>query len=153
MCGSIWDQEQLDQLYANALTYAHGHSVGGTNPSLLRAMGGGTSVLAYDVAFNREVVGGDGGYFGSPETLRRLFDDAESSAPQQMQIGQRLQRRAQENYNWDAVALGYEQLAVRLADGYSSRPRRARLRNGALAPTRPTTSQPRPDPTTDSRTP
>ncbi|MGA7206357.1 MAG: DUF1972 domain-containing protein, partial [Specibacter sp.] len=37
--GSLWDQELLNQLYANALMYWHGHSVGGTNPSLLRAMG------------------------------------------------------------------------------------------------------------------
>ena len=44
--GAVWDQGQLDELYANALTYLHGHSVGGTNPSLLRAMGAGTAVLA-----------------------------------------------------------------------------------------------------------
>ena len=39
LLGGVWDQGQLDELYANALTYLHGHSVGGTNPSLLRAMG------------------------------------------------------------------------------------------------------------------
>ena len=39
MLGGLWDQQQLDELYANSLTYVHGHSVGGTNPSLLRAMG------------------------------------------------------------------------------------------------------------------
>ena len=49
--------ELLDQLYANALTYLHGHSVGGTNPSLLRATGAGCRTLAYDVHFNREVLG------------------------------------------------------------------------------------------------
>jgi glycosyltransferase involved in cell wall biosynthesis len=35
LLGGVWDQEKLDQLYAHALTYVHGHSVGGTNPSLL----------------------------------------------------------------------------------------------------------------------
>ena len=50
------DQDLLDALYAHAYTYAHGHSVGGTNPSLLRAMGAGTAVIAYDVPFNREVL-------------------------------------------------------------------------------------------------
>ncbi len=53
--GGIYDHELLDQLYANARTYIHGHSVGGTNPSLLRAMGAGAPVLAFDCEFNREV--------------------------------------------------------------------------------------------------
>ncbi|MDR1998818.1 MAG: DUF1972 domain-containing protein, partial [Frankiaceae bacterium] len=61
--GPVWDQELLDQLYANALTYLHGHSVGGTNPSLLRAIGAAAPVIAYDVTFNREVLGDDGRYF------------------------------------------------------------------------------------------
>jgi glycosyltransferase involved in cell wall biosynthesis len=119
LLGSIWDQETLDQLYSHSLTYAHGHSVGGTNPSLLRAMGGGTSVLAYDVEFNREVVGEDGCFFSTPHDVRRLFDDAEQRAPHLKEVGQRLQRRASENYNWDDVANGYELLATRLANGYS----------------------------------
>src|SRR6185503_12367589 len=59
LLGGVWDQDQLDQLYAHALTYIHGHSVGGTNPSLLRAMGAATAVLGYDVVFNREVAGED----------------------------------------------------------------------------------------------
>ena len=119
MLGGVWDQDLLDQLYSNALTYVHGHSVGGTNPSLLRAMGGGTSVIAYDVDFNREVVGGDGGYFGSPEALRRLLDDVECSAPRYLRIGLSMQRRAQTHYDWDEVAAGYEKLSQRLAAGYS----------------------------------
>ena len=52
--GAIWDQELLDQLYGNCASYLHGHSVGGTNPSLLRAMGAGAPIIAYDVVFNRE---------------------------------------------------------------------------------------------------
>ena len=41
MLGGVWDQELLDALYAGASCYLHGHSVGGTNPSLLRALGAG----------------------------------------------------------------------------------------------------------------
>lgn len=72
---------------SNALTRVYGHRVGGTNPSLLRAMGGGTSVFAYDVDFASEAVGGGGGYFGSPEAPHLLFDDAECSAPRYVWIG------------------------------------------------------------------
>ena len=64
---AIWDQDLLDQLYANALSYLHGHSVGGTNPSLLRAMGAGAPVTACDVVFNREVVNGHARYWSSPD--------------------------------------------------------------------------------------
>lgn len=67
--GGIWDQGLLDQLYANAATYVHGHSVGGTNPSLLRAMGAGADVLAYDVNFNRDVIGGGRVYWSDAATL------------------------------------------------------------------------------------
>ncbi len=72
--GGIYDQELLDQLYANCVTYIHGHSVGGTNPSLLRAMGAGAPVLAYDVEFNREVTAGYGvllGGRGGPDAAAR----------------------------------------------------------------------------------
>ena len=67
LLGGVWDQEKLDQLYAHALTYIHGHSVGGTNPSLLRAIGAATAVSAFDVTFNREVLGAD-----DPRTPRYL---------------------------------------------------------------------------------
>jgi glycosyltransferase involved in cell wall biosynthesis len=46
MVGGVYDQELLDQLYAGCASYLHGHSVGGTNPSLLRAMGAAAPVLA-----------------------------------------------------------------------------------------------------------
>lgn len=121
LLGGIWDQEQLDQLYAHALTYAHGHSVGGTNPSLLRAMGGGTPVLAFDVEFNREVLGEHGMYFDTPDAFQERIDYAERHASQLPVLGQRLQQRAELTYNWDDVAQGYEALAARLANGYSNR--------------------------------
>ena len=72
LVGALWDQDQVDQLYANALCYWHGHSVGGTNPSLLRAAGAGTFTVAYDVDFNREVLGEFGEFFATPDDVTRL---------------------------------------------------------------------------------
>ncbi len=63
LLGSVWDQELLDQLYVGARSVLHGHSVGGTNPSLLRAMGASARVTAYDCVFNREVTGGHACWF------------------------------------------------------------------------------------------
>lgn len=119
--GGIWDQEQLDQLYAHAVTYLHGHSVGGTNPSLLRAMGAGTAVIAWDVVFNREVLGTVGMFFDSAAVLAPLIEDAELAPHHTDELGSALQSRAEQRYNWDDVTDGYEALAVRLAAGYSTR--------------------------------
>jgi glycosyltransferase involved in cell wall biosynthesis len=129
LLGSVWDQRLLDQLYANALTYLHGHSVGGTNPSLLRAMGAGAAVLAFDVGFNREVLGRAGRFFSTPDDVRRLIDEAEASPAVQRDLGSELRERAAERYNWDDVADGYDTLARRLAAGYRYTPRGSRRRH------------------------
>jgi glycosyltransferase involved in cell wall biosynthesis len=121
--GGIWDQEQLDQLYANALTYLHGHSVGGTNPSLLRALGAGTAVIAYDVDFNREVLGGEGRFFGTSTDVSSLLQAAEADPADAIEEGKRLQKHADANYRWDDVTDGYAALLTRLDDGFSQRGR------------------------------
>jgi len=112
--GGVWDQEQLNQLYAHGYTYLHGHSVGGTNPSLLRAVGAGAAVLAYDVDFNREVVRDAGRYFASPADVAALLDAAEADA-QSVRARGAWARKLAKNYDWDDVASGYENLALRLA--------------------------------------
>jgi glycosyltransferase involved in cell wall biosynthesis len=112
--GGIWDQGLLDQLYAGALTYVHGHSVGGTNPSLLRAAGAGAYPIAYDVSFNREVLGLFGDYFSSPSEVGSAVVKAELNRSQAVAAGLQLQRAIQ-RYNWDDVAEDYEQLCARLS--------------------------------------
>ncbi len=116
LLGGVWDQQLLDQLYANALTYQHGHSVGGTNPSLLRAIGAGAATSAFDVSFNREVVGEAGTFFSNAEDVARLVEAAESNVSGQRARGVQLRERARA-YDWDLVADGYEDLAFRLAAG------------------------------------
>ncbi|MFT3945106.1 MAG: DUF1972 domain-containing protein [Ancrocorticia sp.] len=116
LVGGVWDQELLDQLYANALTYQHGHSVGGTNPSLLRAIGAGAATSAFDVSFNREVVGEAGTYFSTSADVARLIEEAESNVSGQRTRGAQLRERARA-YDWDLVADGYEDLAFRLHAG------------------------------------
>lgn len=112
--GGVWEQDLLDQLYAHAFTYLHGHSVGGTNPSLLRAIGAGTAVLAYDVDFNREVIEDSGRYFVSPVDVAALVDAAEADPAAVAEAGRRARELA-EDYSWDEVAAGYERLVLDLA--------------------------------------
>ena len=114
LLGGLWDQELLDALYSGALVYYHGHSVGGTNPSLLRAIGAGAAVDAFDVSFNREVLGEAGRYWTSPDEVAALVVSAESDVEAQAVRGDESRERAA-LYDWDEVASGYEALARRLA--------------------------------------
>src|SRR5208283_2083418 len=54
--GHVANPEHVKELHCNAYAYIHGHSLGGTNPALLKALGYGNCVLALDTAFNREVL-------------------------------------------------------------------------------------------------
>ena len=128
--GGVWDQRLLDQLYGNAFTYLHGHSVGGTNPSLLRAIGAGAPVLALDVDFNREVVQDAGRYFTTAGDVARQLEAAEAD-PSGVALAGLRSRELAKDYDWDAVALGYEELAHRLARRDVPRHRPTGRRSGA----------------------
>jgi glycosyltransferase involved in cell wall biosynthesis len=130
LLGGVWDQDLLDQLYAGALTYLHGHSVGGTNPSLLRAIGGGTATAAYDVGFNHDVLGDAGRYFRTPADVAARLAEAEDDVAGCADRGKALAERATA-YDWDLVADGYEQLAHDLAARRTPGPKRLARRLNA----------------------
>lgn len=117
MVGSVWDQGVLNQLYANATTYIHGHSVGGTNPSLLRAMGAGTPVVAFDVVFNREVLGPAGRYFPDAAGVATELEEAEADPDGERLRGRAGRQRVAERYDWEQVVDGYERLCQALVAG------------------------------------
>lgn len=114
MVGSVYDDELLDQLYAHSASYLHGHSVGGTNPSLLRAMGAAAPVLAFDVNFNREVLGAAGRFWSTPPDVRAAVEQVESDAAAAVALGVAGQERAERLYVWDDVAERYERLCESL---------------------------------------
>ena len=132
--GGVWDQDLLDQLYANCATYLHGHSVGGTNPSLLRAIGAGAATIAYDVNFNREVVADSGRYFRTADDVAardrtgRGRPGADPAGAAAALSGSRCR------YDWDDVAERYEGLCERLAaeGGRLSRAQRPRGRRNGI---------------------
>jgi glycosyltransferase involved in cell wall biosynthesis len=116
--GGVWDQHLLDQLYANAVTYLHGHSVGGTNPSLLRAMGASAATIAFDVNFNRDVLADSGRYFVTADDVKHQLELAESAPGATRERGMDAQRAAY-RYDWDDVAVRYERLCERLVSAGS----------------------------------
>jgi glycosyltransferase involved in cell wall biosynthesis len=71
--GSIYDRELLIKQRSNACLYVHGHSVGGTNPTLVEACHIGRPVVAHNNEFNREVLGESGLFFSSAEDLTEII--------------------------------------------------------------------------------
>jgi glycosyltransferase involved in cell wall biosynthesis len=114
LLGSIWDQTLLDQLYGNALSYVHGHSVGGTNPSLLRAMGAAAPVTAYDAVFNHEVVDGHARYWSDPAEVAQAMIADEHDPVDALDRGRKGRDHAELTYRWDDVADEYESLCRNL---------------------------------------
>ncbi len=119
--GPVYDNDLLDQLYAGASSYLHGHSVGGTNPSLLRAMGAGAPVTAWDVVFNREVTDGAARFVRGPDDVAAAMADDEHDPVAAKERGELLRERARTAYVWDDVAREYEQLCQRLHDEHGRR--------------------------------
>jgi glycosyltransferase involved in cell wall biosynthesis len=114
--GGIFDSAALNALYANCYAYLHGHEVGGTNPSLLRAMHGGAACIPIDVVFHREVVGADAPYFGTaPGSLSAILASLDSDAAEVARLGAAAQARVDALYRWDAVAAAYADLVREIA--------------------------------------
>ncbi len=132
LLGAVYQQDLLDALYFHAFTYVHGHSVGGTNPSLLRAIAAGTAVLAYDVSFNRAVVDDHGWFFRTADEVASAFASAEDSPEQVAEVASFVRDHAARNYTWDEVALKYEDLAERLHAGYSARSDNRKARRSSI---------------------
>lgn len=121
--GSIYDHELLDAMYAGAATYSHGHSVGGTNPSLLRAMGAGTPTIAHDNVFNREVLDGTGLHFSDATSYADAITQLEGQPALARAYGGAARLRASSCYRWGQVADEYEGLCKDLVAGRDRRPK------------------------------
>jgi glycosyltransferase involved in cell wall biosynthesis len=108
--GAIYDAPVVEALRYYSRFYLHGHRVGGTNPSLVEAMGAGCAVIAHDNHFNRWVAGPEAAYFKDESTCAALFDQllTEDTAVQQMKAASRT--RFLERFTWDHVLREYETL-------------------------------------------
>lgn len=104
--GTVFESKKLQVLRWHCRAYFHGHSVGGTNPSLLEALGCGNLIIAHDNLFNHEVAGPAALYFGSPTDIPSIVatvDGLKSFENQRKKsIGRILER-----YTWEAVTDEY----------------------------------------------
>lgn len=100
---SIYDLDILHTLRSNAQYYIHGHSAGGTNPSLVEAMFFGRPILSFDVVYNRETTNNKAHYYKNVEDLQDLIK-------QNVNNGKELKEIAHEQYTWAKIAKQYEDL-------------------------------------------
>ena len=108
--GAIYDKGIVEALRFYGRLYVHGHRVGGTNPSLVEAMGAGSAVLAHDNRFNRWVAGDGAHYFASEDEcasqLDKLLDD--DAELERMRVASRA--RFHEAFTWENILGQYERL-------------------------------------------
>jgi glycosyltransferase involved in cell wall biosynthesis len=124
LVGGVHDQSVLKELWCNCHAYLHGHSVGGTNPALLRAMGYGACVLARDTEFNREVLADAGRYFANDaDAVAHGIDEIDASPEVVAELRARGPARIRESYTWDGVVDRYEALLQRVVAELDRSPR------------------------------
>lgn len=116
--GSVYDQGLLKKIRENAYGYLHGHTVGGTNPSLIEAMSSTDLNLLRDVCFNREA-GGEGALYwnGAPGDLAALINRADEMPKEERRaLGRLARKRVAESYTWEMVCGKYERLFLEKGD-------------------------------------
>lgn len=111
--GAIYERAIMRSLRYHALAYAHGHQVGGTNPSLVEALGAGSAVIAHANRFNRWVAGEAALYFaGAPDFARCLQQlEAEPALLDALRLASRARRDAV--FDWEPVLRRYGALFER----------------------------------------
>ena len=110
--GTVYNQELLKKIRENAFAYFHGHEVGGTNPSLLEALGSTDMNLLLKVGFNEEVAQ-DAALYWTKETgnLSKLIYEVEHLNNIEIsEFGKKAKNRIASGYSWDYIVKQYEKL-------------------------------------------
>jgi glycosyltransferase involved in cell wall biosynthesis len=109
--GGIYNQDDLNNLRYHAKCYFHGHSVGGTNPSLLEAMASSVFIIAHGNEFNRSVLGNDAYFFENSDQVASIINHFEQSEVVAEAIASNMEK-VREVYNWNLIADQYESLFI-----------------------------------------
>jgi len=105
---AIYDRERLDVLRSNCKVYIHGHSAGGTNPSLVEAMHLGLPVFAYASGYNEYTTENKALYFHNEQELSQLVENI--SNYDLAEIGAELEKVARQKYDWADIAKQYKEI-------------------------------------------
>lgn len=105
--GAIFDNAKVRSLQNNSYLYFHGHSVGGTNPSLLEAMASEALIAAHNNPFNKSVLHSDAYYFSNAHEVRELVETVQRNANEEAMVKNNLYKIAFQ-FNWGKIIDEYE---------------------------------------------
>lgn len=111
--GAIFEPALVQALRFHSISYLHGHTVGGTNPSLVEAMAAGNPVIAHDNAYNRWVAQDGGVYFETADDVARILDELLADRDRLARMGKASRARHMSEFTWDHVAGQYEELLLK----------------------------------------
>ena len=118
--GAIYNYELLNMLRQNCKAYIHGHSVGGTNPSLLEGMISKNLIIAHNNVFNAEVCGDNAIYFEDAHELSEKFEFIENNYINYSELKNGVYDRARIAYTWPRVINQYNIVFSQLSDVIST---------------------------------
>lgn len=110
--GTVYDSELLKYIRENAFGYLHGHSVGGTNPSLLEALSSTKLNLLYDVGFNREVGQNSALYWTKKNyNLAHLLEKTVNMTESKIEdLNKKSNDRIKNDYSWENITSKYHRI-------------------------------------------
>lgn len=103
---AVYDLKVLNVIRGNCSLYLHGHSAGGTNPSLVEAMFFAKPLVAFDCVYNRESTENKAAYFKNEQELIELLNGSASDYDN----GNNMLEIARRRYTWETIARQYESL-------------------------------------------
>lgn len=116
--GSIYHPTSLNTLRKGSRVYFHGHTVGGTNPSLLEAMAAGCTIVASDNRFNRETLGNGGFYYNSQSDLEKEINRIwDLPITLRNEMARKNEIRIKQQYSWAGVVKKYVELISCINNG------------------------------------
>lgn len=104
----IYNKDNLDQIRLKCKVYIHGHSAGGTNPSLVEAIALNLFIISYDINFNRYTLDNLGLYFKNESDLKEIILSSEKFNLKEYKT--KLSKLFNKNYKWEKIANSYKQL-------------------------------------------
>lgn len=110
--GAIYDKAIVQSLRVHSMGYVHGHQVGGTNPSLVEALGAGNAVLAHDNRFNRWVADKSAMYFNNAEDFSSCIDSLMQDPASLEGLRHAALTRFKAEFTWLYILNQYEKLLV-----------------------------------------
>ena len=106
----VYNKEKLATIRKNAYLYIHGHSVGGTNPSLIEALSLTDLNILYDVCFNKDIGGESCLYFKEKGSLTKILNNQKELESKKDKLGILAKKIIKENYTWEIIVKQYKEI-------------------------------------------